>query len=360
MIFRFLRARGAARLPATVALWLLAGIAAAPMAHALSYTEALAQLSTAHDKMRDGDPVEAKAILDDLIETVPREEAIDPELRGDIIASAMAELAGIAWQKADGARAASLMQASINAYGDGRLKQLASDYVLQHLALAAMHAQAGAFDEADRAYQKAKAHIAVMMEAQVNNQMAFQIVFKREMTRAYIDLRGEPGEQGIANTASATRIADAIGTPYAAVHRLTEAFALGAAGRFDEAAVKADDAAAGGLPFGRDYVSRAMLFRAGALGTVGKRDDALKLARAAEAYAESNDAQVAVLQLLADLDAQTDDAAWPVRFDPSSDSFFMALVPRMRLSSQVLERGDTRLPRPLVNIGYAFDFVPVE
>ena len=34
-----------------------------------------------------------------------------------------------------------------------------------------------------------------------------------------------------------------------------------------------------------------------------------------------------------------------------------SISPRMRLTSMILERGDKRLPRPAVNIGYAFDFV---
>ena len=328
-------------------------------ARALSYSEALAALSAAHETVQRGDRDAARDDLAALIETVRSDPDIADELRGDLEASAHAELAGLAWREADGARAAEALAAGIEAYGEDRLKGLASDYVLSHLALAAMYAQAGDFTAANAAYDKAEAQIGAIFEDQVSSRLAFQMVFKREMTRAYIDLRGDPAMEGIANTASATRIAESLGTPYASVHQLTEAFALGAAGRLDEAAAKADDAASGGLPFGRDYVSRAMLFQAGALGTLGKRDEALRLARAAEGYAESNDAQVAVLQLLTDLEKQAPGADWPTRFDPSADTFFMALVPRMRLTSQILTRGDKRLPRPLVNIGYAFDFLPV-
>lgn len=349
---------------AAAAFALLAGLtmalAQAPAARALSYTEALAQLSGAHDAIAKGERAGVAADLTGLIERVSAEPSIDDELRGDVLAAAHSELAGLAWRDADGAAAATHLNAAIAAYGEARLKQLTTDYILQHLALAAMHAQAGALERANTAFDKAEAHIKVMFADQVNNRSAFQIIFKREMTRAYIDLSGAPSAAGVENTAGATRIAESLGTPYAAVHQLTEAFALAALGRLDDAARKADDAAGGGLPFGRDYVSRAMLFRAGALASLGQRDEALKLARAAEGYAESNDAQVAVLQILTDLEDRDADDAWPTRYDPSSATFFMALVPRMRLTSQILERGDTRLPRPTVDIGYAFDFVEAE
>lgn len=335
---------------------ILGAAGSAADAYAATYDEALSQLAAAHEQVRAGAVADAAVTLDRLIEETPSDPQIAEELKADVLASALTERAGVAWLAADGAQAASLLEQAIATYGEARLKQMSASYVLHQFALAAMHAQAGALDQADAAYDRAVAHIDVLFAEQVNNQTAFQIVFKREMTRAFIDLAGAPGQEGVDNAAAATRVAESLGTPYAAVHRLTEAFALAAAGRLDEAADKADGAAADGLPFGRDYVSRAMLFRAGALGALDRRDEALKLARAAEGYAESNDAQVAVLQLLNDLDAQPAAAPWPTRFDPRSDEFFMVLAPRMRLTSEIRERGETRLPRPVVNVGYAFDF----
>lgn len=323
---------------------------------AATYDEALAQLAAAHAQVKAGEVADAALTLDRLIEETPSDPQIAGELKADVLASALTERAGVAWLAADGAQAATLLDQAIATYGEARLKEMSASYVLHQFALAAMHAQAGALDLANAAYDRAVTHIDVLFAEQVNNQIGFQIVFKREMTRAFIDLAGAPSEEGIDNAASATRIAESLGTPYAAVHRLTEAFALAAAGRLAEAAAKADDAAADGLPFGRDYVSRAMLFQAGALGALDRREEALKLARAAEGYADSNDAQVAVLQLLNDVDAQPAEAPWPTRFDPRSDEFFMVLAPRMRLTSEILERGETRLPRPVVNVGYAFDF----
>lgn len=343
------------RVTAALLAGLLIGGAATPAA-AATYDEALAALAAAHEQMRSGAVADAAVTLDRLIEETPADPEIADELKADIIASALTERAGVAWQAADGATAAALLQRAIDAYGEDRLKQMSSSYVLHQFTLAAMHAQAGAHGQAEAAYDRALAHIDVLFEEQVNNQLAFQIVFKREMTRAFLDLAGATGEAGVDNAASATEVAESLGTPYASVHRLTEAFALAAVGRLDEAAAKADGAAAGGLPFGRDYVSRAMLFRAGALGALDRREEALKLARAAEGYAESNDAQVAVLQLLNDVDGQADGAPWPTRFDPRSEDFFMVLAPRMRLTSEIRERGETRLPRPVVNVGYAFDF----
>ncbi len=355
--------------PAGAALALIAALALVPVtggpvraaeAAALDYKAALDRLEDVRAAVESGERDAARGALESLrADAEGAGDTLKPTQRGDILGAVHSELAGLAWQTGDGAKAAEHLRASLDAFGVARRKDQPVSYILHELALATTLANAGAIEAADAALERADAHFEVLFSDTINTGLAFSLVFKRDMTRGYIAMADGDAERAVTGAADALDLAERMGTPYRPVFKLLQAFAEARADRLEAAASAADEAAEGGLSFGDDYVSRAMLFRAGALAAQGEREAARKVARAAERYAEKNAVQVALIQLLERLDREG--GGWPARFDPRTPGFLLAVAPRFRMSSEIEDYGDgVRVARPAVNVGYAFEIVSAE